>query len=158
MKNLAFIILLIAALGATACSGNKKEAETRDSVGESDSVSKTPVCPPETTNIQKQTLEVEYEGDCQYCSFSVEGAPAKLLVPRKKNKFEVNIGGQDICTQFRVNTGQGRFRALITINGKTHIIEQEIREMLEVIQRSFSFGDFGITPVEPETTDPNTTP
>lgn len=158
MKNLAFIVLLIASLGAASCSGNKKDSEDVDSVGQLDSVSKTPVCPPETGNLQKQTIEVEYEGDCQYCSFSVEGAPAKLLVPRKKNKLEVNVGGEDLCTQFRINTGQGRFRALITINGKTQIVEQEISEMLEVIQRSFSFSDFGITPVAPETTDPNTTP
>jgi hypothetical protein len=158
VKNLPFIILLIAALAVTGCSGNKKKAEDRDSVSVSDSVSKTPVCPPETVNLQRQTIEVEYEGDCQYCSFSVEGAPAKLLVPRKKNKFEINIGGEDICTLFRINTGQGRFRALITINGKTQIVEQEITEMLEEIQRSFSFSDFGISPIQTETTDPNTTP
>ncbi|MCU0434979.1 MAG: hypothetical protein MUC87_16095 [Bacteroidia bacterium] len=162
MKKL-LLLAACAAMLAAGCGRNNREKQPADSAVP-DSASNTTklkpdaACPAETNMTPVQTIEVKYEGDCQYCTFAVEGGSPQLLAWGKTHRIKASLGGNDICTLFRVNTGRGLFRGFITINGKTQIVEQEISEMLEQIQRSFSFSDFNLTPPESSTTDPNTTP
>lgn len=156
MKNLLFIILSLAIIITVGCGESRRKNAPSDSTSTDSITSKK--CPPDSAMDQVQTIEVKYEGDCQYCSFSIENGKTILLTKGKANRFDAAIGGDEICTLFRVNTGRGLFRAFITINGKTQIVEQEISEMLEEVQRSFSFTDFGLHHAQPNTSDPNTTP
>jgi hypothetical protein len=156
MKKLLPVVLCLSLLAAASCGETKSKKNNHDTLAADTTAGKG--CPPETAMDQIQTIEIKYEGDCQYCSFIIENSKPILLVKGKVTRIDAAIGGNEICTLFRVNTGQGLFRGFITINGKTQFVEQEISEMLEQVQRSFSFTDFGITPVQPRTTDPNTTP
>ncbi|MCA6362180.1 MAG: hypothetical protein IM638_04035 [Bacteroidetes bacterium] len=156
MKKLLLLTSCLILLAAAGCGESSRKKSPPDSLAADTTAGRG--CPPETAMDQIQTIEVKYEGDCQYCSFIIENSKPILLVKGKVTRIDAAIGGNEICTLFRVNTGQGLFRGFITINGKTQFVEQEISEMLEQVQRSFSFADFGITPAQPHTTDPNTTP